>query len=98
MYDETIWLITRRAHFKASDFDLRKAVERINPRPVLFIGVEGDQRMPPEVARALYACSSSPDRMLLIVPGTRHGEGFQSGKMQYQQAVRAFLEKVQEAR
>jgi fermentation-respiration switch protein FrsA (DUF1100 family) len=94
MYDETIWLITRRAHFKALDFDLRKAVERINPRPILFIGVEGDRRMPPDVARALYAASSSPDKMLLIVPGTRHGEGFHSGNAQYEQAVKEFLNRV----
>jgi alpha-beta hydrolase superfamily lysophospholipase len=94
MYDETIWLITHRAHFTASDFDLRKAVERINPRPILFLGVEGDRRMPPDVARALYASASSPDKMLLIVPGTRHGEGFHSGNAQYEQAVRDFLSKV----
>jgi fermentation-respiration switch protein FrsA (DUF1100 family) len=94
MYNETIWLITERAHFTVSDFDLRKAVERVNPRPILFIGVEGDRRMPPDVARALDASASSPDKMLLIVPGTKHGEGFNSGNAQYEQAVKAFLTKV----
>lgn len=97
MYNETVWLITERAHFKTSDFDLRKAVERINPRPILFIGVEGDRRMPPDVARALDAASSSPNKELLIVPGTRHGEGFTSGKAQYKQAVEEFLSKVKSA-
>jgi hypothetical protein len=28
------------------------------------------------------------------VPGTKHGEGFNSGNAQYEQAVKAFLTKV----
>jgi fermentation-respiration switch protein FrsA (DUF1100 family) len=94
MFNETMALIAWKAHFRASDFDLRVAVEQINPRPILFIGVQGDPRMPPDIARTLYALSSSPDRMLLIVPGTRHGEGFTSGHDQYVQAVTEFLDKV----
>jgi fermentation-respiration switch protein FrsA (DUF1100 family) len=94
MFNETMALIAWKAHFRASDFDLRVAVEQINPRPILFIGVQGDPRMPPDIARTLYALSSSPDRMLLIVPGTRHGEGFTSGHDQYVQAVTEFLAKV----
>jgi fermentation-respiration switch protein FrsA (DUF1100 family) len=98
MYNETVWLITERAHFKVQDFDLREAVQRINPRPMLFIGVEGDRRMPPEVARGLYARASGPDNTLLIVPGERHGEGFTSGKPQYEEAVKEFLEKARAER
>ena len=94
MYNETVTLIEWKAHFRASDFDLRTAVERINPRPILFIGVEGDPRMPPSIARTLYALESSPGKMLLIVPGKRHGEGFTSGHDQYVQAVTDFLAKV----
>jgi fermentation-respiration switch protein FrsA (DUF1100 family) len=94
MFNETMALIRWKAHFKASDFDLRVAVQHINPRPILFIGVQGDPRMPPDIARTLYSLSNSPDKMLLIVPGTRHGEGFTSGHDQYVQAVAKFLAKV----
>lgn len=94
MFNETMALIRWKAHFNASDFDLRVAVERINPRPILFIGVEGDPRMPPNIARTLYGLSSSPDRMLLIVPGKRHGEGFFSGHDPYVATVTEFLGKV----
>lgn len=94
MFNETMALIRWKAHFKASDFDLRVAVGQINPRPILFIGVEGDPRMPPNIARTLYGLSSSPDKMLLIVPGKRHGEGFFSGHDQYVKAVTEFLAKV----
>ena len=52
---------------------------RINPRPILFIAVEGDKRMPPSIARELYSQSSSPGKRLVVVPGHRHGEGFKSG-------------------
>jgi fermentation-respiration switch protein FrsA (DUF1100 family) len=94
MFNETMALIRWKAHFKASDFDLRVAVDHINPRPILFIGVEGDPRMPPNIARTLYGLSSSPDKMLLIVPGKRHGEGFFSGHDPYVKAVTDFLAKV----
>jgi len=91
MVNETIALVGWRGHFQPSDFDLRTAVKRINPRPILFVGVEGDPRMPPVIARTLYGLATSPDKMLVIVPGTRHGEGFNSGNAQYEQAVKEFL-------
>jgi len=94
MADETIGLVEWRAHFRASDFDLRSAVARINPRPILFVGVEGDPRMPPVIAQTLYGLATNPSKMLLIVPGKRHGEGFSSGNAQYQQAVKQFLGNV----
>lgn len=94
MVNETLGLIEWRGHFRVSDFDLRTAVELINPRPVLFVGVEGDPRMPPDIAKTLYGLETSPNKMLVIVPGTRHGEGFHSGNAQYEQAVKEFLGRV----
>ena len=94
MLNETVALIGWKGHFRPSAFDLRPAVEKINPRPILFIGVQHDPRMPPEIARTLYSLATSPSKMLLIVPGKRHGEGFTSGHEQYEQAVREFLGKV----
>jgi fermentation-respiration switch protein FrsA (DUF1100 family) len=94
MVNETLGLIEWRAHFRVSDFDLRTAVKRINPRPILFVGVEGDPRMPPAIALTLYGLATSPNKMLLIVPGKRHGEGFTSGNAQYEQAVKQFLASV----
>lgn len=89
--DEVIYGSAWRAHFNPADFDLQKAVRKIDPRPVLFIGVEGDVRMPPAIARELYADSDSPGKMLVVLPGTRHGEGFKSGHEQYVEAVTRFL-------
>jgi pimeloyl-ACP methyl ester carboxylesterase len=61
---------------------------------VLFIGVEDDRRMPPAYARTLGAAATSPLSRVVIVPGTKHGEGFFSGQAQYEQAVKEFLEAV----
>lgn len=89
--DEAIYLSAWRGGFWPSDFDVRKAVQRINPRPVLFISVEGDRRITPEIARELKSYSTSPKTTLIVVPGRRHGEGFTSGHEAYEQAVKNFL-------
>jgi uncharacterized protein len=89
--DEAIYLSAWRGGFWPSDFDLRKAVERINPRPILFIAVQGDRRITPAVARELYSYSNSPEKELIVLPGHRHGEGFTSGHEQYERAVKKFL-------
>lgn len=89
--DEVTYGIAWRGHFWPSDFDVEKAVERIGNRPILFIAVEGDRRMPPAIAHRLYAAAQSPRKKLVVVPGARHGEGFKSGHEQYEKAVRNFL-------
>ncbi len=89
--DEIIDWIAWRGGFKPSDFDLRKAVQHINPRPILFIAVAGDKRMPPSIARTLRSFSTNPLSRVVVVPGTRHGEGFNSGRVPYEQAVTEFL-------
>jgi fermentation-respiration switch protein FrsA (DUF1100 family) len=92
--EEVIYLVSRRGQFSPADFDLEKAVQRINPRPVLFVAVEGDRRMPPDIARALYSRSTSPLKSLAILPGNRHGEGFALATQQYQRAVTDFLARL----
>jgi alpha-beta hydrolase superfamily lysophospholipase len=89
--DEVIHWSAWRANFDPVDFDLEKAVMRIGDRPVLFVAVEGDRRMPPSIAQKLYADAQSPLKELVVVPGTRHGEGFKSGNQQYEGAVTHFL-------
>lgn len=89
--DEVIYLVAWKGHFRPEDFDIEKAVTRINPRPILFVGVQGDQRMPPSIAQQLYAEATSPQKQIVILPGTRHGEGFTQANEQYEKAVTGFL-------
>ena len=86
-----------RAHFNPSDFDLEKAVRRISPRPILFVAVQGDDRMPPWIAQSLYSAESSPLKQIVILPGHRHGEGFTDARAQYESAVSEFLSQLHPA-
>jgi fermentation-respiration switch protein FrsA (DUF1100 family) len=88
---EVMYWAAWRGGFSPSDLDLEKAVERIGSRPILFIAVEGDRRMPPAIARKLYSRATSPRKQLVVLPGQRHGEGFHQAPQQYQQAVSEFL-------
>jgi len=92
---EVIYWSAWRGGFRAADFDLERAVERIGNRPLLFIGVTGDRRMPPSIAEALYAHATSPSKRLVILPGNRHGEGFNQAREPYQKAVKDFLASVE---
>ncbi len=88
---EVLYWSAWRGHFSPSDFDLEKAVREINPRPILFIAVVGDPRMPPEYAQTLFADATSPQKKLVVLGGTRHGEGFRLATKQYEEAVTQFL-------
>ena len=89
--DEVAYWIAWRGGFLPSDFNLLNAVARIGNRPILFVAVQDDRRMPPTIARALYARAASPHKSLIVLPGHRHGEGFNQAREQYEIAVRQFL-------
>lgn len=89
--DEVEYWSAWRGGFWPGDFDLEKAVRRINPRPILFVAVAGDERMPPSIAQKLYADASSPLKAIVVVPGKRHGEGFNEARQPYEEAVTKFL-------
>jgi pimeloyl-ACP methyl ester carboxylesterase len=88
---ETLYAIGWRVGFRPADLDSEKAVERIGSRPILFVAVQGDRRMPTAIAERLYTRAQSPSRKLVVLPGTRHGEGFNQSRDAYEQAVKDFL-------
>ncbi len=92
--NEVIHWAAWRGRFNPADFDMRRAVEHTNPRPILFIAVEGDPRMPPEIAWRLYTLSTSPLKMIAVLPGDRHGEGFKNATTLYEKAVKDFLARL----
>lgn len=95
--EEVIYWSAWRGNFRPADFDLERAVERIGSRPALFVAVERDRRMPPSIARALYAHARSPQKQLVILSGDRHGEGFRRARAEYEKAVTEFLGRVKVA-
>jgi fermentation-respiration switch protein FrsA (DUF1100 family) len=89
--NEMVYLIAWRGGFRPSDFDLVNAVTRIGNRPILFVALQDDRRMPPSIAQTLYSHAASPHKALIVLPGHRHGEGFNLSREQYEAAVRQFL-------
>ena len=89
--DEVGYWVAWRGHFRPADFDVVKAVERIGDRPILFVAVEDDRRMPPSIARTLYTHAQSPLKKIIVLPGHRHGEGFNQATEPYEKAVTEFL-------
>ena len=80
--------------FWPSAFDLGVAVDQMGSRPILFVGVENDPRMPASIARELHERATGPDKALLIVPGNRHGKAFELSREEFKKAVRIFLERI----
>ncbi len=93
--NEVLYGIGWRAGFPPDDLNSEKAVERIGTRPILFVAVQGDRRMPPAIAEKLYARAKSPAKKIVILPGARHGEGFNQSREQYEQVVADFLASVE---
>ena len=92
--DEVGYWVAWRGNFRPGDFNLVKAVERIGDRPILFVAVAGDRRMPPWIAQTLYAHARSPLKEIIVLPGRRHGEGFNQAREPYEKAVTDFLAKI----
>jgi dipeptidyl aminopeptidase/acylaminoacyl peptidase len=57
-------------------FNPEWVVDRIAPRPVLFITTDDDRLVPPEESRALYARAGEPKR-LVVLAGYGHYEVYQ---------------------
>ena len=90
----TLWFFELRAHFNVDDFDLRTAVRQIGNRPILFVSGGNDNRMPPEIARTLFGLAQNKYKMILEVPGAKHGEAFHTNPPMYENAVKEFLDRV----
>jgi fermentation-respiration switch protein FrsA (DUF1100 family) len=89
--DELILFTKWRIGFDSEDFDLRRAVQRIGDRPILFIAGGADKRMPPEIAEALYDASPSTKKSIVIIPDAPHGAAFRTDPEAYEKAVLSFL-------
>jgi pimeloyl-ACP methyl ester carboxylesterase len=62
-----------RREFRCTFPSVRKAIQRMTPRPVLFIHGEKDSYLPVEQSRLLYALAAQP-KHLWIAPGARHNQ------------------------
>ncbi len=91
---EIRFFIEQRGDFDGAQIDMLDAVNRIGDRPILFLSGANDQRMPPDIARQLYAAAASAKRDLLIIDGdaTRtHGHAYQAAPQAYINKIDSFL-------
>lgn len=94
LVQEVTALMGWRAHFDPAQLDLRQAVEKIDPRPILFVAVSGDPRMPPSIAQQLDKLAQNSADRVVVLPGKRHGEGFNEARQPYEAAVTQFLNAI----
>lgn len=62
-----------RREFRCRFPSVRKAIQRMTPRPMLFIHGERDSYLPVEASRRLYALAGQP-KHLWIAPGAKHNQ------------------------
>jgi alpha-beta hydrolase superfamily lysophospholipase len=87
--------ITRlRMDFTLDEADVELSVANHPDLAVLFVAGTNDERMPPDVARRLYAASDNPNSEILMIDGAGHGQAFQEAPRVYLAAVFGFLDRV----
>ncbi|MFQ5807723.1 MAG: alpha/beta hydrolase [Phycisphaerae bacterium] len=62
-----------RRQFRCAFPSVRKAIQRMTPRPTLFIHGEKDSYLPVEQSRLLYALAAQP-KFLWVAPDARHNQ------------------------
>jgi fermentation-respiration switch protein FrsA (DUF1100 family) len=92
--DEIMLFTKWRAGFRSEDFDLRRAVQKIGDRPILFIAGGADTRMPPEIVKTLYEASPSTHKNFVTVPNATHGAAFRIDPENYIKDALDFLQTV----
>ena len=78
--------------FKCRFPSVRKAIQRMTPRPMLFIHGEKDSYLPVEQSRLLYALAGQP-KSLWIAPGARHNQAAVVHPAEYAALTTAFFDR-----
>lgn len=88
------WVMMRVAarEFRCGFPSVRKAIQRMPPRPVLFIHGEKDSYLPVEQSRLLYALAPQP-KAFWIAPGARHNQAVVLHPEEYARRVTRFFER-----
>jgi pimeloyl-ACP methyl ester carboxylesterase len=89
--NEIVGITGLRMGMNPDDGDVEQAVKEINI-PILFIAGSVDKRMPPELANRLLSAAKHPGKKLVVVPGAKHGEAYNTNHEMYVSAVFDFLD------
>ena len=88
------WAMFHRARreFKCRFPSVRKAIQRMTPRPMLFIHGEKDSYLPVEQSRRLYVLAGQP-KYLWVVPNARHNQAVIRHPERYGEVTTAFFDR-----
>lgn len=86
------WCMLRRAsrEFRCTFPSVRKAIQRMTPRPILFIHGEKDSYLPVEQSRLLYALAPQP-KSFWVAAGARHNQAVARHPELYARITAEFL-------
>jgi len=89
-----LWLLMRFAQPRQGCRypSVRKALQQMQPRPILFIHGERDRYIEQDQTRLLYAAAPKP-RYLWIVPGAKHNQSANVEPEEYAARTVAFFRK-----
>jgi len=93
LIDIVLWMLRLRVGDPRIDaFNPVEAAGRIGPRPMLFIGGERDDLMPPEDVRRVFNAAHEP-KQLWMVPEAYHAKCREAAGMEYETRVAGFFAK-----
>lgn len=81
-----------RHEFKCQFPSVRKAIQRMTPRPIFFIHGERDSYLPVEQSRKLYALAAQP-KQLWVAPGARHNQAVVYHPQSYARLTTEFFDR-----
>ncbi len=81
-----------RREFRCRFPSVRKAIQRMTPRPILLIHGEKDSYLPVEQSRRLYALAGQP-KSLWVAPGARHNQAAILHPERYARLTTAFFDR-----
>jgi fermentation-respiration switch protein FrsA (DUF1100 family) len=84
-----------RVFFQANFANVRpiKEVQRIAPRPILFIHGAADRTIPPAESIELHRASGNPINSIWLVPGATHVKSYLRQRQEYVARVAAFFQR-----
>ena len=89
--DEIIAFTKWQIGFTKEAFDMRRAIQKIDDCPVLFIAGERDRRMPPEISQELFELSNSTHKKIVVIPQATHGAAHRMHPELYENEINSFL-------
>lgn len=85
-----LWFMERETGVPLGQLDLYVALEKIAPRPILFVHGIDDSVVPVESSERMFAAASEP-KALFLIPGANHSNLLEPDPAAYEERLLTFL-------